>query len=48
MRRGAVNQEFVETFEGSAFGDKAADAVKIAELALQGLSWREIRGRVHK
>jgi MtaA/CmuA family methyltransferase len=45
---GAVNQEFVETFEGSAFGDKAADAVKIAELALQGLSWREIRGRVHK
>ncbi|MEM3420928.1 MAG: MtaA/CmuA family methyltransferase [Candidatus Hadarchaeum sp.] len=45
---GAVNQEYVETFENSVFGDKAVDAVKIAELALKGLSWREIRGRVHK
>lgn len=45
---GAVNQEYVETFDNSVFGDKAVDAVKIAELALKGLSWREIRERVHK
>jgi len=45
---GAVNQEYVETFDHSVFGDKALDAVKIAELALKGLSWREIRERIHK
>jgi len=45
---GAVNQEYVETFENSVFGDKAIDAVKIAELAFKGLSWREMRERVHK
>ncbi len=45
---GAVNQEYVETFENSVFGDKAIDAVKIAELALQELSWQEIRRKIHK
>ena len=45
---GAVTQEYIETFEGSIYGEKAIDVARIVEMAKQGKNWQEIRREINK
>jgi methanol corrinoid protein len=40
---GAVNEEFVTTFELGIWGKEASQATGMAEDALNGLDWRQLR-----
>ena len=45
---GAVNEEFVTSFEFGIWGKEASVAPLVAEDALHGLSWQEIRAKINR
>ena len=48
MGGAAVTQKYVEKIDFGIYGKTPVDAVKIADLAAQKMSWKEIRKAVHK
>lgn len=44
---GAVNQDFVETYELGVYGEEAAEAPKMAEMILAGKSLEQLKDTLH-